>query len=186
MARITTPGFGTYSPGALTSEAPAAERQRPAHVVNAAFLFACVSMYFGTGWSLVLFSFPIAPQLTPANYYMQFVPQVEAATRFFTYMTGAMLVSALLMVWGEWRTGYRWVPVVVLLGAVAATGLTMRLIFPLNQEMSAGIATQARLDAVLDRWMLLNRVRVGLWTVQWLAMTAYFAHKAMRAPKAAR
>jgi hypothetical protein len=140
-------------------------------------------MYFGTGWSLALFSFPIAPQLTPANYYMQFVPQVDAATRFFTYMTSAMLASAAVMIWAEWRTGYRWIPVVVLLAVGAATGLTLTLIFPLNHEMSTGIATQARLNAVLSRWMLLNRIRVGIWTVQWLVMAAYFAHKAVRAPR---
>ena len=52
-----------------------------------AFLFLCVSMYFGTGWSLWLFSFPVTPQLTPAIYYLQFVPQVTAATEFFTQMT---------------------------------------------------------------------------------------------------
>ena len=34
-------------------------------VLNNSVLFACVSMYLGTGWSLVLFSFSIADQLTP-------------------------------------------------------------------------------------------------------------------------
>jgi hypothetical protein len=186
MARLTATDFGRYTPGTLSGAEGGVVRQHPAAVVNAAFLLACISMYFGTGWSLVLFSFPVAPQLTPANYYLQFVPQVEAATRFFTYMTGAMLASAAIMIWTEWRTGYRWVPIAVLLAVVAATGLTMTLIFPLNREMSAGIATQDRLVAVLDRWMLLNRIRVGIWTVQWLAITTYFVHKAVRAPKAAR
>jgi hypothetical protein len=185
MARITAQEFGSYTPGALTGPASGAgTRQHPAFVVNAAFLLACVSMYFGTGWSLVLFSFPVAPQLTPANYYMQFVPQVDAATRFFTYMTGAMLASAAVMVWAEWRTGYRWVPLVVFAAVAAATGLTLTLIFPLNHEMSAGITTQARLTFVLDRWMLLNRIRVGIWTVQWLAIVTYFVQKALRAPRA--
>ncbi len=48
-------------------------------VASYMLLFACTSMYFGTGWSLVLFSFPTADQLTPDNYYSHFVPQVEAA-----------------------------------------------------------------------------------------------------------
>jgi hypothetical protein len=50
--------------------------------------------------------------------------------------------------------------------------------------MSAGITTQARLTFVLDRWMLLNRIRVGIWTVQWLAIVTYFVQKALRAPRA--
>jgi hypothetical protein len=140
-------------------------------------------MYFGTGWSLVLFSFPVAHRLTPATYYMQFVPQVAAATRFFTYMTIAMLASVSLMIYGEWRTGYRWVPIIVLMAVVAATWMTMRAIFPLNGEMSAGITNQARLDTVLRRWMSLNTVRVLLWTLQWLAMACYFGLKAARAPR---
>jgi hypothetical protein len=155
-------------------------------VLNAALLLACVSMYFGTGWSLVLFSFPIAPRLTPDSYYLQFVPQVQAATRFFTGMTGVMLASGALMLWSEWRTGYRWVPAVTLAGIVAATGLTMAFIIPYNREMAAGITDAARLAEVLARWMTLNKVRVSLWTVQWLAMTWYFVHKAMRAPASSR
>jgi len=169
---------------AMTASVLSIERQRWWWVVNALFLFACISMYFGTGWSLVLFSFPISPRLTPMTYYMQFVPQVEAATRFFTYMTIAMLVSAALMTYAEWRTGYRWVPILVLLAIVAATWMTRQAIFPLNQEMSTGIKDQARLNAVLAKWMSLNTVRVLLWTLQWLAMASYFGLKAVRAPRA--
>ena len=47
--------------------------------INNLFLFLCTAMYLGTGWSPVLFSFPIAPKLRPDNYYNQFVPQVTAA-----------------------------------------------------------------------------------------------------------
>ncbi|MEO8620527.1 MAG: hypothetical protein ABI625_05640 [bacterium] len=160
------------------------DRQRWYWTLNAVFLLACVSMYFGTGWSLVLFSFPIAPKLTTATYYMQFVPQVEAATQFFTYMTMAMLASAALMIIAEWRTGYAWVPVIVLLLVIAATWLTKQYIFPLNHEMSAGITTQARLDEVLGKWMRLNTIRVMLWTVQWVTISSYFGLKAARAPRA--
>ena len=186
MARITAPGFGTYTPSALTPGAPVAERQHPAHVVNALVLLACTSMYFGTGWSLVLFSFPMAPQLTPATYAIPFVMPIAEATRFFTPLTGVMLASCALMLWGEWRTGYRWVPVVVALAVVAASLITTRAIFPLNDIMAAGITDQARLDDVLARWMRLSRIRNMLWTLEWLTMAAYFAHKALRAPRAAR
>lgn len=138
-------------------------------------------MYLGTGWSLVLFSFPVASHLTVENYYLQFVPQVTAATRFFTYMTGLMIVASIVMIIAEWRTRYRWVPIVVLLGVVAATGLTMRYILPLNDLMRQGITDAVQLKNILSEWILLNKIRVGLWTVQWLAMMYYFAHKAYRA-----
>jgi hypothetical protein len=144
---------------------------------NNALLFLCVSMYLGTGWSLVLFSFPVAPQLTIHNYYMQFVPQVTSATHFFTYMTTLMIVLAVVMLAAEWRSVTRWAPIVVLGSVIVATLMTIWVILPLNDEMSRGITSPSRLRAVLDQWMALNRVRVGLWTVQWASMMAYFVYQ---------
>jgi len=144
-------------------------------------LFLCVSMYVGTGWSLVLFSFPIAPQLTPATYYNQFVPQVTEATQFFTYMTGLMLLCGGLMLYCERRTGLWGFPLGVLLGVVAATALTMLFIIPYNKQMSAGITDAAVLRTVLHHWMRLNVVRVLLWTAQWLCMMGYFFRQYQRA-----
>ncbi|MCY1045032.1 hypothetical protein OV208_27205 [Corallococcus sp. bb12-1] len=151
------------------------------HLGNACLLFLCVSMYLGTGWSLVLFTFPIAPQLTVDNYYLQFVPQVQAATRFFTGMTMVMMLSAVVLAWRERRTSLRWYPLMVLLAVVVATLLTRIFIFPYNDEMAAGITSPERLTEVLGAWMRMNRVRVGLWTVQWLSMLGYFVHRALRA-----
>jgi len=149
--------------------------------VNHSILFLCVSMYLGTGWSLILFSFPIAPQLTVENYYLQFVPQVAAATKFFTYMTSLMIVLGVIMTIAEWKTGFRWVPLVVLAAVVAATGLTMIFIFPLNEAMSKGLTDPGQLKDVLSQWMFLNKIRVGLWTVQWFSLMVYFARQFIRA-----
>jgi hypothetical protein len=154
-------------------------------MANHALLFLCASMYLGTGGSLVLFSFPIAPQLTVDTYYAQFVPQVQAATEFFTTMTKLMLACGVVMLIAEWRQPTRWVPIVVLLGVIAATALTMKWIFPLNAEMAAHIKDPARLPVVLGEWMQLNRIRVALWCVQWSALMWYFARWAMRARHAA-
>lgn len=146
----------------------------PWAMANATFLLLCTSMYLGTGWSLVLFQFPVASELTTETYYSHFVPQVEAATRFFTWMTIGMLVSGGVMTFTEWSGSYRWVPLVVLAGIVAATLLTTRYILPFNQRMKAGITDDGELHDILRRWTALNRVRVGLWTAQWAAMTVWF------------
>jgi hypothetical protein len=148
--------------------------------INNLFLFLCTSMYLGTGWSLVLFFFPGASKLRPDNYYDQFVQPVTAATKFFTVMTSLMIASASAMIIGEPTPGYWVLPAIVLAGVAAATVLTVVAILPLNRRMAAGIATQAELDAVLRRWMARNRIRVGLWTVQWLAMAIWFELKLTR------
>ena len=142
---------------------------------NRVLLLACVSMYFGTGWSLVLFSFPIAPELTPDNYYNQFVPQVTSATTFFTYMTMAMLLSCLLFIIEEWKTKLKWYPIVVLILVITATLLTTTYILPYNEQMSAGITDPVQLQDILKKWMRLNTLRVSLWTLQWITMVLFFS-----------
>ena len=152
-------------------------------ILNHSLLFLCTSMYLGTGWSLVLFSFPIAPQLTIDNYYLQFVPQVTAATEFFTQMTLLMIALCLVMLVVEWQTNFRWIPIIVLLGVVAATGLTIAYILPLNELMREGISDPEELTNLLSQWIFLNKIRVAFWTVQWIAMMIYFALKALNTIK---
>jgi hypothetical protein len=151
-------------------------------VFNASFLFLTTAMYLGTGWSMWLFQFPVAPQLTPTTYYWVFVPQVAAATSFFTWMTILMLISAGVMIWSEWSTNKRWVPIVVLACVLASTGLEVGVIFPYNHAMSAGITNQSVLQSTLDHWIFLNRLRILLWTVQWVAMMYYFAQRVQAGP----
>lgn len=146
-------------------------------LLNHSLLFLCVSMYLGTGWSMVLFSFPSAPHLTPSNYYYVFVPQVAAATAFFTGMTKLMIVLCIIMIIAEWKSGFRWVPIIVLLAVFAATGLTLKYIFPLNDAMTKGISDLAELHSTLYHWMFLNKIRVALWSAQWVALMAYFTLK---------
>lgn len=140
---------------------------------NDLFLLLCTSMYLGTGWSLALFSFPVAGKLRPDNYYDQFVPQVQAATRFFTVMTTLMLAAGAVMVVWEPISWQRLFPAIVLAGVVAATTLTVIWILPLNRRMAGGITDQTELDSVLGRWMRLNWLRVGLWTLQWASMAVW-------------
>jgi hypothetical protein len=142
-------------------------------IINDLLLLACCSMYFGTGWSLVLFSFGNASRFTVDNYYDQFIPQVTAATKFFTWMTVVMLAAAVVMIVSEWHHRV-WAPVIVLLATVAATLLTEISILPLNRRMAGHIRDPKLLQTVLGRWMMLNRVRVGLWTIEWLALAVYF------------
>ena len=144
-------------------------------VIVALVLLACASMYLGTGWSLVLFSFPLAPSLTPQTYALPLVEPVHNATRFFTWMTMLMIVAAIALIGGAWDSGYAWAPAVYLAATVAATALTMIFIFPYNREMTAGIGDDTRLHLILGKWMRLNLMRTLLWTVEWIAIALFFA-----------
>lgn len=150
-------------------------------IANNALLFLCCSIYLGTGVSLVFFQFPLEPKLTVDNYYLIFVEPVTNATRFFTWMTMVMLACGAIMLATEWFSGLRWVPIVVLAALIASTLTTIFLIFPHNRALSDGIADPEELRKTFAAWANLNRVRVSLWVVQWLAMMSYFCALAWRA-----
>lgn len=147
-------------------------------VLNNAILFLCCSIYLGTGISLIFFQFPLEPKLTVENYYLIFVEPVDNATRFFTYMTVVMLITGFVMLLTEWLSGIRWVPVVVLLALIASTLTTIYLIFPHNEALRQGITDPAKLAETFGVWANLNRVRVSLWGIMWLAMMYYFVRLA--------
>ena len=146
-------------------------------ILDAILLLLCTSMYLGTGWSLVLFSFPSRSTLRVDNYYDQFVPPVERATRFFTWMTTVMIAAAIVLIVADRSSAYVIAPAIVLAGVVAATALTIKFIFPYNKQMAARITDERELQSVLGKWMLLNWIRVSLWTVQWFAIAAWFAFR---------
>ena len=146
-------------------------------ILDATLLLLCTSMYLGTGWSLVLFSFPSRSTLRVDNYYDQFVPPVQRATRFFTWMTTVMIAAAIVLVVADRSSAYVIAPAIVLAGVIAATALTIKFIFPYNKRMAARITDERELQSVLGKWMLLNWIRVSLWTVQWFAIAAWFAFR---------
>ncbi len=150
-------------------------------LLNHVVLLLCCSIYLGTGFSLVFFQLPLEPKLTVDNYYLIFVAPVTANTHFFTYMTIVMLITAVIMLATEWLSGLRWVPVVVLIGIVVTTLLTVIVIIPLNDKLAAGIVDPTELRSIFHKWANLNRARFSLWAIQWAAMAYWFYRLAMQA-----
>ena len=144
---------------------------------NDLFLLLSVSIYLGTGVSLVLFQYPQADKLTPDNYYNQFVPQVTVATKFFTVLSTLMLFSAGLMIGFEPVNWERIFPSIVEAAIVAATVLAVFWELPINKKMAAHITDQGALDAILAEWMKINWIRFSLWCVQWVGMVVWLGVK---------
>ena len=150
-------------------------------LLSYAILFAGVSIYFGTGWSTVIFQFPTLPELNVGNYYLHFVPQVAAATTFFTILVPLMCVICVVMIKAEWKTKFRWVPIVVLLAILGASSVTYFLIFPINHEMAAHISDPQQLTNAINKWVQYTWCRVALWSLEWITMMYYFAARAYQA-----
>jgi Mn2+/Fe2+ NRAMP family transporter len=147
-------------------------------LVAAAVLLLCASMYFGTGWSLALFTLPNRPHMTVDNYHDQIVGPIRRATRFFTWMTVVMIAAAAILIVGEWGSAYVIAPALVLACVVGATLVTVLALFPHNKKLRAGIQDNAELQRVLGKWIVWNWVRMLFWTGQWAAIATYFALKA--------
>lgn len=144
---------------------------------TALLLFA--SIYLGTGVTLVFFMFPIQPKLTPETYRAPFVDPVQAATRFFTWMTILMLVGSLALVIIELGEGAYWIaPAAYLALTLASTALTMLAIFKLNAKMAAGITDPADLQVTLTAWRRANTYRASMWALEWIAIAAWFVARA--------
>lgn len=154
--------------------------KRVLYVINNSLLFMAVSIYFGTGWSTAIFQFPVMPMLTVQNYYLHFIPQIDAATNFFTFLVTLMGITGVVMTIGEWRTRFRWIPILVLLAVVGATSLTWFVVFPVNDVLRNGVSSQAELMEVVGRWKQLTLIRVAIWSFEWLLMMWYFAAIAVR------
>lgn len=150
-------------------------------LLNHVVLLLCISIYVGTGVTLVFFQIPLEPKLTVDNYYLAFVDPVAAATQFFTLMTIVMLICGFIMLATEWLSGLRWVPVVVLLAVIAATALTVFVIIPLNKRLAAHITDPVEFRNVFHEWANLSRIRFSLWIVEWAAMAYWFYRMAFLA-----
>jgi hypothetical protein len=77
----------------------------------------------------------------------------------------------------EWRTRFRWVPILVVLAIATASGVTMYLVFPLNGLMAQPITDPQQLAEVMEKWLLFTQIRIGIWSLEWLTLMYYFAAK---------
>ena len=121
--------------------------------INNALLLFGVSFYMGTGWSTWIFNFPVIPKLTTADYYNHFIPQIAAATDFFTFLVSMMILTGAIMIVGEWNTKFRWVPIVVVACVIGATCLTVFIIFPGMQQSFRAVTVMGSTGRVRGyRW----------------------------------
>ncbi len=147
-------------------------------IINSAYIFFGATLYVGVLWALHFFWFPTWKNLMVENYYDQFIPQTTAATKFFTILVPIMFLSHLILCWQEWKTKLRWLAILALLALSGATYVGTMHIIPVNKILKQHITDQGRVTQLLEKWMMLNDIRMVLMTLAWATLMAYFGYKA--------
>lgn len=142
--------------------------------ISNAYIFFCASIYLGMFWSLHFFWFPNYPStLNLSNYYDAIIPQTTLATKFFFITIPIMIVCLVIMLISEWKSKFMWVPLAWIPGLFAPVIIQQAFIERINDEFSAGVSDEARLQVLLDDWMYLNDLRWIILTIMW-GITMYF------------
>ncbi|MDQ3698146.1 MAG: hypothetical protein M3373_09000 [Gemmatimonadota bacterium] len=198
MADLDTGPTGPNTPANVPPDAPPDARRTPSFsgppsrvappaegsslrakllTVNHAYNFFGASLYVGVLWALHFFWYPTWTVITADNYYDQFIPPTDAATRFFTIVVPLMFLASAIMIWSEWRTRFRWVAVLTFLCIAGATYVGTAHIIPINRILATRITDQAQLTAHFRDWMMLNDIRMAIVTVMWLTLMYFFVAK---------
>jgi hypothetical protein len=149
--------------------------------VSNAYIFFCASIYLGMFWSLHFFWFPNYPStLNLSNYYDAIIPQTTLATKFFFITIPIMVVALVIMLISEWKTKFMWVPLAWIPGLFTPVIIQQAFIEKINDEFSAGVSDEARLQVLLDDWMYLNDLRWIILTIMWGVTMYFFIAKAKK------
>ena len=147
--------------------------------INNAYIFFCSSLYLGLFWSLHFFWFPHYPDtLNLDNYYDAIIPQTTTATKFFFITIPIMAVAIVIMLITEWKTKFRWVPLLWLAGLFGPVIIQQVFIEDVNDQFIAGVTDMGTLQELLSRWMWLNDLRGIILTVMWCVTMYFFIAKA--------
>ena len=106
---------------------------------------------------------------------------IQHATGILTYMTILMAITGLIMLASEWLSGFRWPPIIVLSVVAAGAIIGVVFIFPINEQLTAGLTDNAEFATLFGQWANYHRTLAALWLLQWLAMMYYFSALARQA-----
>ena len=147
--------------------------------INNAYIFFCASLYVGLFWSLHFFWFPHYPTtLNLDNYYDAIIPQTTTATKFFFITIPIMAVAIVIMTITEWKSKFRWVPILWYPGLFGPVIIQQLFIEDVNDQFIAGVTDMNTLQELLSKWMLLNDLRGIILTIMWCVTMYFFIAKA--------
>ena len=145
--------------------------------VNHGYIFLLSSLYVGLFTALHFFWFPTFSTLTTQNYYEHIIAQTTAATHFFFIVIPPMILAIFIMLWSEWKTPFRWVPIAWIFGLGIPIWVQQGPIEAVNTVLKGHVTDQVQLELLLQRWMMLNHVRWVILSIMWLITLYYFISK---------
>ena len=146
-------------------------------LIGHSYIFLIASLYVGLFTSLHFFWFPTFESLTVDNYYEHIMVQTTNATRFFFVVIPPMILAIFVMLWSEWKTRFRWVPIAWIIGLGVPIWVQQGPIEAVNAVLGTHVTDQAQLETLLQRWMMLNHVRWAILAVMWGITLYYFVAK---------
>jgi hypothetical protein len=146
-------------------------------IVNNSYTFFVSSLHMGLMVSVFLFWYPSWEGLTLATIHDNFGIPAKLATNLFVILIPIMFLTCAVTIVSEWKTSLKWPAIVTLLGSFGSTAMAYYFLFPINNQIAAGLPTQADLAATLQRWMRLNDIRVCFSVSTWLAVLVFIQMK---------
>ena len=142
--------------------------------INAVWFLFGATIYCGVMWALRFFFYPSWSAMNTESVKDHFLVPIAAATRFFWVVVPLMLISGLVMVITAWGDAPAFVAALIALaGIIAIPAVGVVLIFPVNRIIKDGVADDAALVPLLQKWMRLNNIRWILATIMWGAAVWY-------------
>ena len=146
-------------------------------ILSHSYIFLIASIYVGLFTSLHFFWFPIFATLTVDNYYEHIIRQTTNATHFFFVTIPPMIFAIFVMLWSEWRTRFRWVPIAWIVGLGVPIWIQQGPIESINTILKTHVTDQAQLSTLLQQWMMYNHMRWAILSVMWGVTLYYFVAK---------
>ena len=89
-----------------------------------------------------------------------------------------MAVAIVIMLITEWKSKFRWVPILWIPGLFGPVIVQQLFIEDVNDQFIAGVNDMDTLQELLSEWMWLNDIRWIILTIMWCVTMYFFIAKA--------
>src|ERR1700760_1124657 len=119
--------------------------------LNNSYTLLIASWHMGLMVSVLIFWYPTWIGLTLTSIHDNFSIPAQIATNVFVVLIPIMFITCGIMIISEWKTPLKWPAICTLLGSFGSTIMAYYFLFPLNDQIAAGMPDQASLTTILKK-----------------------------------